>query len=102
MGGLKSKLEKFQRSRAGLFVKKIMDDQVPNLAALLAWGTLSAILPLILGILSLAGIILRDQQRLDQIYNTLLVVLPSQAAGPIGDALQGVRQSAAPAGIIAI
>ena len=99
----KASLEAFQRSRVGLFIKKVMDDQAPNLAALLAWGTLSALLPLILGVLSVAGLILRDQQRLDQVYNTLLLVVPSQAAGPIGDALQGVlRASAAPAGIFAL
>jgi membrane protein len=103
MQSLKANLDAFQRSRAGLFVKKVMDDQAPNLAALLAWGTLSAILPLILGVLSVAGILLRDPQRLDQVYNTLLVLVPSQTAGPLGDALQSVRQaSAAPVGIIAI
>src|ERR1700704_6203398 len=90
VNSLKAKLDAFQRSRVGLFIKKVMDDQAPNLAALLAWGTLSALLPLILGVLSVAGLILRDQQRLDQVYNTLLLVVPSQAAGPIGDALQGV------------
>jgi membrane protein len=103
MESLKAKLAAFQRSRAGLFVKKVMDDQAPNLAALLAWGTLSAILPLILGVLSVAGIVLRDPQRLDQVFNTLLFMVPAQAAGPMGDALQSVREaSAAPAGILAI
>jgi membrane protein len=103
METLKAKLEAFQRSRPGLFVTKVMDDQAPNLAALLAWGTLSAILPLLLGVLSVAGIILRDPQRLDEVYSTLLVLVPTQAAGPLGDALQSVREaSAAPAGILAI
>ena len=102
MESLKAKLEAFQRSRAGMFIKKVLDDQTPNLAALLAWGTLSTLLPLLLGILSVAGLILRDQQRLDQIYNTVLAVVPGDAAGPISSALEGVRQSAAPAGIVAI
>jgi membrane protein len=103
MESLKAKLEAFQRSRAGLFVKKVLDDRAPNLGALLAWGTLSTLLPLLLGILSVAGLVLRDPQRLDQIYNTILVLVPSDSAGPIGSALDGVRQaSAAPAGIVAI
>jgi membrane protein len=103
MASLKAKLEAFQRSRVGLFVKKVLDDQAPNLAALLAWGTLSTVLPLLLGILSVAGLILRDQQRLDQIYSTVLVVLPSDVAGPLSGALDGVRQSSAgAAGIVAI
>jgi membrane protein len=103
MEWLKVKLEAFQRSRAGLFIKKVLDDRAPNLAALLAWGTLSTMLPLLLGILSVAGLILRDPQRLDEVYNTVRVLLPSDAAGPIGSALDGVRRdAAAPAGIVAI
>lgn len=103
MHSLKAKLEAFQRSRAGLFVKKLLDDQSPNLAALLAWGMLSAMLPLVLGVLSVAGLILRDPERLDQIYNTLLALVPSGAAQPMTDALQSIRQaSAAPAGIVAL
>src|ERR1700674_3730858 len=103
MKSLHAKLEAFQRSRAGQFVKKLMDDQAPNLASLLAWSTLSALLPLILGVLSLAGIALRDPQRVDQIYNTLLLLVPPQAAGPLGGALEGVRQaSGASIGLIAL
>ncbi|HEY1294258.1 MAG TPA: YihY/virulence factor BrkB family protein [Chloroflexota bacterium] len=103
MNSLKARLEAFQRSRAGLFIKKVLDDQTPNLGALLAWGTLSTILPLLLGMLSIAGLVLRDQQRLDQVYNALGSALPSSAAGPITDVLDGMRQgSAAPAGVVAI
>jgi membrane protein len=103
MKSLQAKLEAFKRSRAGMFVTKLMDDQAPNLASLLAWGTLSALLPLILGVLSVAGILLQDPQRLDEVYNTVLALVPPQAAGPVGDALQGVRQaSAAPAGVVAL
>jgi membrane protein len=103
MNSLKARLDAFQRSRVGLFVKKVLDDQAPNLAALLAWGTLSAILPLLLGVLSLAGLVLRDQQRLDQVYNAMLSLLPSAATGPLTDVLNSMRQgSAAPAGIVAI
>jgi membrane protein len=103
MKSLQAKLEAFKRSRAGMFVTKLMDDQAPNLASLLAWSTLSALLPLILGVLSVAGILLRDPQRLEQVYNTVLALVPPEAAGPVGNALQGVRQaSAAPAGFVAL
>ena len=34
MNGIKAKLEALQRTKPGLFGKKLMDDQVPNLAAL--------------------------------------------------------------------
>ncbi len=102
MNTLKAMLAAFQRSRLGRFVKKVLDDQMPNLAALLAWGTLSAILPLLLGLLALAGMVLRDQQRLDQVYNSISAVLPATVAEPITSVLDGMRQSAASVGIIAI
>jgi membrane protein len=103
MDSLKARLEAFQRSPIGLFVQKIVDDQAPNLAALLAWGTLSALLPLMLGVLTVAGLVLRDPERLSQVYNTILVLVPHDASGPLSQALEGVRNSAAaPAGIIAI
>lgn len=100
---LKARFEAFQRTRVGRFVKKVMDDQAPSLASLLAWGTLSAILPMLLGILSVAGLVLRDQQTLDQVYTNVLSALPADATGPIKGVLDGMRHgSAAPAGIIAI
>jgi membrane protein len=102
MNSLKARFAAFQRSGPGRFVQKVLDDQMPNLAALLAWGTLSAILPLLLGLLAIAGLVLRDQQRLDQVYGSLTSVLPEAAAEPITNVLDGMRQSAASVGIIAI
>src|SRR5690349_16876750 len=100
MDTLKARLQAFQRTHAGLFVKKVMDDQAPNLASLVAWGTLSAILPMLLGILSLAGLILRDPQTLNQVYDNVISALPADARSPLQGVLDGMRQgSAAPAGI---
>src|SRR5215472_11020820 len=103
MDSLKARVDAFQRSRAGLYVKKVLDDQVPNLGALIAWGTLSTLLPLLLGMLSVVGLVLRDPERLNKVYDALGAALPGSAAGPITDVLNGMRQgSAAPAGIVAI
>jgi membrane protein len=102
MNSLKARAEAVQRSPPGLFVKKLLDDQAPNLAALVAWGTLSAILPLLLGVLSIAGLVLRDQQRLDQLYGTLEGALPAEASGLVTGVLDSVRQGAGPAGMVAI
>src|SRR3954449_12470754 len=98
MNWLKARLAALQRSRPGLFVQKVLDDKMPNLAALLAWGTLSAILPLLLGLLAIAGLVLRDQDRLDQVYNSITGALPAAAAEPITGVLDGMRQSAASVG----
>jgi membrane protein len=102
MDSLKAGLEAFQRTALGQFIKKLSDDQAPNLAALIAWGTLSAILPMLLGVLSLAGLVLRDQRMLDQVYNTLLSALPAEVVQPLTGVLDGMRQSAGAAGLIAI
>jgi hypothetical protein len=40
---MRQKLDAFQNSRAGHFLKKVMDDRAPNLAVLLAWGTLNTL-----------------------------------------------------------
>src|SRR5262249_16988970 len=43
-----------------------------------------------------------NQQRLDQVYNSISSILPAAAAEPITSVLDGMRQSAASVGIIAI
>jgi uncharacterized BrkB/YihY/UPF0761 family membrane protein len=83
---MRDKLEAFKRSRAGQFLQKVMDDRAPNLAVILAWGTLNTLLPLILGILAIAGFVLRDPDRLNQLTSAMFSVLPSEAA----QTLQGV------------
>src|SRR5205823_10106838 len=77
-----------------------MDDQAPNLASLLAWGTLSALLPLLLGMLSLAGLVLRDPRTLDHVYGALLALLPSDIAEPVTSVIDGIRN--APAGSVGV
>ena len=75
-----------------------MDDQAPNLASLLAWGTLTALLPMILGMLSLTGLVLRDPKLVDQVYATVLAVLPTDTAAPLISVIEGLRD--APAGSV--
>src|ERR671933_1982592 len=94
MQGLRDKLAALQRSRLGQLLKKFQDDKATNLGQVLAWGTLSTLLPLVLGILSLAGLVLRDSQQVDRIYQTLVAVVPQQAAGPLTTALESIRQKA--------
>lgn len=97
---MKERLERLQRSTVGRFATKLMDDEAPNLASLLAWGTLTALLPMLLGILSLAGIVLRDPRMLDQVYATVLALLPTDTAAPLISVIQGVRD--APAGSVGL
>src|SRR5919197_634416 len=95
-------LTRLRGSRPGQFLTKLLQDDAPNLAALLAWGMLSTLLPLLLGILAIAGLLLRDPQRLDQVYSMLLASIPGEAAQPIRGALDSVRATAGAAGLISL
>lgn len=99
---MREKLAAFQQSRAGQFLKKAMDDRVPNLAVLLAWGTLNTLLPLVLGMLAIAGFVLRDQQRLDQLSGAVTSLAPGQAGGTLRDVLTTTRESAGAASVISL
>jgi uncharacterized BrkB/YihY/UPF0761 family membrane protein len=99
---MREKLAAFQNSRAGQFLKKVMDDRAPNLAVLLAWGTLNTLFPLVLGILAIAGFVLRDPQRLDELTSTLFAVLPQEAASSLSTILTTTRESAGAASIVSI
>jgi membrane protein len=99
---MRDKLAAFQQSRAGQFVKKAMDDRVPNLGVLLAWGTLNTLFPLVLGMLAISGFVLRDPQRLDQLTGALVSVAPGQAASTLRDILTTTRDSAGAASIISL
>jgi membrane protein len=96
------KLKAFQQSRAGQFLKKVQDDRLPNLAILLAWGTLNTLFPLFLGMLAISGFVLRDQQRLDELTGALFSVAPGQAATTLRDILTSTRESAGAASIISV
>jgi membrane protein len=99
---MRDKLAAFQQSRAGQFLKKVMDDRAPNLAVLLAWGALTTMFPLILGILAIAGFVLRDQQRVDQLSSTLFSIMPQEAAGTLTQILASTRESAGAASVISV
>src|SRR5438105_3765669 len=99
---MKDKLAAFQQSRAGQFLKKVMDDRVPNLAVLLAWGTLQTLFPLVLGMLAISGLVLRDPQRLEQLTSALLSLAPGEAATTLRDILTTTRDSAGAATIISV
>ncbi|MBV9170536.1 MAG: YihY/virulence factor BrkB family protein [Chloroflexi bacterium] len=99
---MKERLAAFQKSRAGQFLKKIMDDRLANLAILLAWGTLNTLFPLFLGMLAIAGFVLGDPQRLDQLSGSLTSLAPGQAAGTLKDVLANMHDSAGAASIISL
>ena len=99
---MRQRIEAFQKSPLGRFVRKVLDDRAPNLAIILAWGTLNTLLPLMLGILSLAGLLLRDPQRVQTITNQLLSVLPESAAGTVQNVITPLAENAGKAGVVSL
>jgi membrane protein len=97
---MRQRIEAFQKSAPGRFVKKVLDDRAPNLAIILAWGTLNTMLPLLLGILSVAGFLLRDPQRVQTITDQLISVLPQSAAETLQGIITPLAENAGKAGII--
>jgi membrane protein len=92
----------FQQSPAARFTKKLGEDRVGDLAALLAWGTLNTLFPLLLGLLAVAGLVLRDPQTLDAVRSKVLEAFPQDVAGIVGKVLQDTLSGAAVLGIVGV
>jgi len=72
------------------------------LAALLAWGILNTLLPLILGVLALAGFVLQDPAQLLAVQNAILSVLPAQVAPAIREIMDNASANAGTVGLISL
>ena len=73
-----------------------------TLASLLAWGILNTFLPLLLGVLSLIGVLLGDSAEALGAENRLLAALPEAVASLVRDSLAAIHQSATGAGLISL
>ena len=94
--------EKLRRSGLGRFVSKFYADGGMDLATLIAWGTLSTVFPVLLGIAALAGVLLQDAERSMQLTSTLLRYVPAQAALPLGALLEDTGRHAGKWGIVGL
>jgi membrane protein len=79
-----------------------MDDRALTLASLLAWGMLNTFLPLLLGILSLIGLVLGDTQLAQSVERSMLAVLPDAVSSLVRDSLAAFERSAGTAGLISL
>lgn len=94
------KLAALRESGVARLGKKFMDDRGLDLAILLAWGTLNTLFPVILGLTAIAGLVLRDDQRLQELNSAMLQLLPADVAQPLTKVLDDTRKSAAALGIV--
>jgi membrane protein len=86
-------MEGLMNSLPGKVVRKFMEDQAPNLAALIAWNALLAMFPIVIFAASLLGFVLREfGQASDQVYKTIFVAIPDpDTQGQLIKALSGVK-----------
>jgi membrane protein len=89
-------------SPVGRVFQKFMDDRALTLASLLAWGILNTFLPLLLGILSLIGLVLGDSAEAKAAEDRVLAVLPPGIDTLVRDSLAAIQQSATGAGLISL
>jgi membrane protein len=95
-------LAALQASPPGQFLQKFMDDRALTLASLVAWGMLNTFLPLLLGVLSLIGLLFGDSPAAAAAEATVLAPLPTQASELIQDSLASIGQVAGVAGLISL
>jgi len=95
-------VERVQRSAVAQFAQKYMNDRGMDLAMVVAWGTLSTIFPVFLGITAIAGLVLRDPARAGQVNNLMLRLVPSEVATPLGAILDDTVRNAGGLGLVGI
>src|SRR5690349_3419166 len=82
--------------------EKFMNDRALTLASLLAWGMLNTFLPLLLGILSLVGLVLGDSPIAVVVQERILAALPAPASGMLSDTLAAFEKGAGVAGLVSL
>ncbi len=99
---MRGKLAALRQSGLGRFAAKFLADEGMDLATLIAWGTLSTIFPVLLGITAMAGVLLRDPERSARLSTTLVQLVPAEAALPLGAILEDARRHAGTWGIVGL
>jgi membrane protein len=75
----------------GRVIRKFLEDQAPNWAALIAWNALFAMFPIVIFAASLLGLVLRlFGQASDTIYSTIFTAIPGDPR-PLLDAVTTVK-----------
>ena len=82
---------RLMESVPGRVIRKFLEDQAPNWAALIAWNALFAMFPIVIFAASLLGLVLRlFGQANDTIYSTIFTAIPGDPR-PLLDAVTTVK-----------
>src|SRR2546427_11414605 len=82
----------------GRVIRKFLEDQAPNWAALIAWNGLLALFPIVLFAASLLGFALRlFREANDAVYTTIFSVVPNDSAhqSEVTNAVSGLESQRA-------
>ncbi|MBV9324698.1 MAG: YihY/virulence factor BrkB family protein [Chloroflexi bacterium] len=96
---VRERLAALQRSAIGGYVAKFFADRGMDLAMLVAWGTLSTVFPVLLGVAAIAGFLLRDPQRAADAQAALVRLAPPEAAQPLAGVLSDTQNDAQALGL---
>jgi len=91
-----------RRSTPAKVVAAYGGSQASNFAAGLAFNAFMAMFPLILGLLSLLGVVVRDPNMQARVQDAITSIFPSDAHAEMLRALQGVKHSAGILGVVSI
>ncbi|TMD86599.1 MAG: YihY/virulence factor BrkB family protein [Chloroflexi bacterium] len=91
MSGRIDAMARLMESVPGRVIRKFLEDQAPNWAALIAWNALFAMFPIVIFAASLLGLVLRlFGQANDRIYSTIFTAIPGDSR-PLLDAVTTVK-----------
>ncbi len=95
-------LKRLTGSRPVQVIQAYGKAQGSNYAAGLAFNAFLAMFPLVLGMLSIVGLVIHDQGVQNTLYNGIVSVFPKEAHDSILSALDGVKKNAGILGIVSI
>jgi membrane protein len=99
---VKTLVQRLKESPPARLLAAYGQSQAGNYAAGLAFNAFMSMFPLILGLLSILGLMVHDQQTQQRFQAAVLGFFPSDAHGALQQTLTGVRRNAGILGIIGI
>jgi membrane protein len=95
-------LSSLQQSFVGRLAKAYGQSQAGSYAAALAFNGFMTMFPLMLGLLSIVGLVIHDQATGSRLQGFVIGIFPPDAHDQLAQALRGVKQNAGILGVISI
>jgi membrane protein len=100
--GAKGLIERVRRSFVGRLAKAYGESKAGSYAAALAFNGFMTMFPLMLGLLSIIGIVIRDAETGRRAQDLIVGIFPPDAHQQITEALKGVKQNVGVLGLISL